>query len=562
MNKWAPTARVLNLYGPTECTVTSLTNSEITGPSNAASIGYGLGVLTWVVDPNNHDLLVPVGALGELLLEGPLLSLGYLNDKEKAASSFIFSPPWLLKGASHQSGRCGRLYKTGDLVSYRSDGSINYLGRKDNQIKLRGQRIELGDVEYHCRQNLAIEMDVVVEIVDLEGKQTLVAFICFLDAKEGVRPTRRSAGKGDSNPSIAWLAALATQLDDRLGKVLPRYMIPSRLIPIDSIPITISGKIERRRLKLLASSLSPEEMVDMDGLRSDARQEPTTEMECKFQTLWARRFTLTENSIGVNDSFFRLGGDSIAAMRLVGMARDDGITLIVATIFKNPRLSGMARQAVNADLVPLQDIAPFSLLTSNAHKHEVKEQAAERCNIDPALIEDIYPCTPLQEGLVAMTAKLSTAYISRNIIEIPEEIQIQRFMRAWDSVVTSNAILRTRIIQTKHGAMQVVVNKGIEWASSSNISSYMEQDAGLPMTMGTPMVRWAIIDTPDEHIKHRFVWTVHHALYDGWTLPIITRQFHQAYSGIESNNISQQSVNFNKFIKYLQTQGAEGSCAY
>ena len=562
VRSWIPKARVLNLYGPTECTVTSLANLKITGPSNAASIGSGLGVVTWIVDPNNHDHLAPMGAPGELLLEGPLLGLGYLNDKEKTASSFIYSPQWLQKGAAHKSGRCGRLYKTGDLVSYNLDGSINYLGRKDDQVKLRGQRIELGDVEYHYKQSSSIEIDVVVEIVDLKGSQTLVAFICFVDARKRIGRTGVTAGKEDTKDSLSRLTALAAELDDRIDKVLPRYMIPSSLIPIDNVPITISGKIDRRRLRHLASSLAPEQMVDMDGQQLGARKEPTTAMERRFQALWARLFDLTEGSIGVNDSFFRLGGNSITAMQLIRMARDEKIALTVAEIFKNPRLLDMARQATNAELFSSYDIAPFSLLTSNIHKVEVRAKAAERCNIDPTLIEDIYPCTPLQEGLVALTAKLPTAYISRNIIELPKQIDIQRFKRAWDSVVILNAILRTRIIQTKHGAMQVVVNEGIKWKSSSDLSSYVEQDTGSPMTMGSPLARWAVVYTPDDRVTYRFVWTIHHALYDGWTLPIITKQVHNAYNDVEANFISQQSVNFNKLIHYLQTQGAEESDMY
>jgi amino acid adenylation domain-containing protein len=151
-SQWATYARVLNMYGPAECTVkaTMAVLERHSAASSASCIGRGLGLCTWVVDSQDHQRLITIGAVGELLLEGPLVGAGYFRDTERTKASFIDSPEWLTCGnGTNHKGRQGRLYKTGDLVSYSSDGSLNFIGRKDAQTKINGQRLELGDVEHN-----------------------------------------------------------------------------------------------------------------------------------------------------------------------------------------------------------------------------------------------------------------------------------------------------------------------------------------------------------------------------------------------------------------------------
>ncbi len=117
-------------------------------------VGYSYGARTWLVQPDCPDRLAAIGTVGELLIEGPTVSRGYLNDSDKTIAAYIQNPPWLLQGAPNHPGSLGTLYKTGDLLRYNSDGSLDFLGRKDGMVKLRGQRIELAEVEYHVQANL------------------------------------------------------------------------------------------------------------------------------------------------------------------------------------------------------------------------------------------------------------------------------------------------------------------------------------------------------------------------------------------------------------------------
>ncbi|KAJ6110810.1 NRPS-like protein biosynthetic cluster [Penicillium sp. IBT 16267x] len=181
LSRWKDRKHIICRYGVSESPAASTIYDSSTSPNHPHSIGTAAGLVTWVVDPNNHNLLSPLGATGELLLEGPSLSRGYLNDPAKTTAAFIQSPEWLLNGAPGQPGRHGRLYKTGDLVRYMKDGTLTFVGRKDTQVKIRGQRVELGEIEHHIKDCLADDaQQVVVELVMLPGpipKPTLMVFV-------------------------------------------------------------------------------------------------------------------------------------------------------------------------------------------------------------------------------------------------------------------------------------------------------------------------------------------------------------------------------------------------
>ena len=483
--------------------------------------------MTWIVDISDHNGLAHLGAVEELVIEGPLVGRGYLGDPEKTADAFFQDPPWL----PLERHGC-LLYKTGDLVRYRPNGSIDYVGRKDTQVKVRGQRIELGEVEHYLLHCLPQGVEIVAKVIEPnERAAMLVAFLC-LPADE----VKKHVGR------------LATQLD----ALIPGYMIPSAYVAIEKMPITLSGKTDRKLLKKAGASLSPEQMiVDSSGLGAEERDEkPTTPVQSKLQGLWAQVLNIGIASISLNCSFFVLGGDSILAMKLVAAAREEGLLLTVADIFQKPRLGDLARAGIAVKgVVELEAIPPFSLLPPHT-EDAVRQAAAACCQVDEKSIEDIYPCTSLQEGLIALTARQNGAYVGRNVLKLPETTDLKRFQTAWETVVANNSILRTRIVHTSSGSVQVVLKRaeGIQWLYATNVSEYLECDRSMHMTPGSSLARWAII-SPTNGVPS-FIWTVHHALYDGWTFPMIADQFHQAYY----EQPLQREVGYNIFIKYLSMQ--------
>ncbi|KAJ5572239.1 non-ribosomal peptide synthetase [Penicillium sp. DV-2018c] len=334
-------------YGPAECTPTS-TILDTTASTDGA-IGRAAGVCTWVVDLENPDALAPIGAPGELWIEGPLVGQGYLGNAERSAQAFVRNPAWLQRGSpdGQHSRRSGGLYRTGDLVRYNGDGSLVFLGRRDTQIKIRGQRVELADIESHIRRAIgtvsdehAADMQVAVEYLHLKGSsdKSLVAFVSL--GKDSAM-----LSSDDFNNAVQRVAAQATE---QLIEQLPLYMLPSAYIPIQTIPVTTSGKIDRRQLQQIGTSLNISDVGRLSG-KAVQKRVPETEIEIRMQSLWAKVLQIDQNQISADDNFFQWGGDSIGAMRLVALARYEELTLTVRDVFQHPVLSDLCGQCRTGD---------------------------------------------------------------------------------------------------------------------------------------------------------------------------------------------------------------------
>ncbi|OBT64868.1 Nonribosomal Peptide Synthase (NRPS) [Pseudogymnoascus sp. 23342-1-I1] len=550
VKRWWGKVRVLNRYGVSECAAASTINCSASSPEEAIHIGKSLGLVTWVVDPENHDCLFPPGCIGELLLEGPLVSRGYLNDPEKTATAFIEDPAWLLRGARGSPGRHGRLYKTGDLVRYNEDGSLTFIGRKDTQVKIRGQRVELGEVEHHMRRSLvdAADASVVVEVITPEGSSNpmLVAFVGLAQAADGIDEGVKAA-----------MRKVTAGAEEKLAEVLPAYMIPSAYIPVSKMPMTATGKTDRRRLREIGGSLTLEQLAELNEPRAERRL-PTTAAESQLQQLWAAVLGVEVDSIGVDDSFLRIGGDSVGAMRLVGAARDQGLSLTVADVFKQPRLSEQAL-LVNADGgVVGEGPLPFSLLNNGLDKDAGCSCAATLLGVGAAQIEDIFPCTPLQEGLLAMTAKRKGDYINRSVLELQDGVDVDRFRVAWEDVRATMPILRTRIIDLPgQGLVQVVANEQIEWLEGNDLAVFVDNDKQRQIGLGTTLSRHGLVSDRDRE-KTYFVWTMHHALYDGWSMPLMLDEVEKAYR----RESREALVPFQAFVKHIASVDKGSARAY
>ncbi|KGO62069.1 protein of unknown function DUF4009 [Penicillium expansum] len=542
---WADHTQVMKGYGSAECSVCCAVAQDMKLLSNPQSIGRMAGGVSWVVDADNHHKLVPLGVVGELIVEGPILARGYLNDTKKTTEAFIDPPSWFSEFCERYNkiSRCGRrLYKTGDLVRYDADGSLLFIGRKDTQVKIRGQRVELGEVEHHVRQGLAGNAgpQAVAEVVTPLGSDVpmLVAFIAIgEEANESPDHVR------------AALAKLTQGVEDWLMEHVPRYMVPSVYIAVDMIPMTATGKTDRRQLRELGGALTLEQLAELQPSRSTLRV-PTTALEEQLHRLWTRVLKLPPNRIGVDDSFLRIGGDSITAVQLVAAAREDGLSLTVADIFSTPRLSDMAH-IVKIDSSVDEHIAPFSLLQPGIPVDLARTQVALQCKVDMGLVEDIFPCTPLQEGMLSMNAKRAGAYISQNTLELRGNVDIRRLERAWQEVVAMTPILRTRVVDlVGQGLVQVVVAGQAPFVTGQNLRAYLQADKNETMGLGKPLARFAIMDGPGA-LRPTFVWTAHHALFDGWSMPIIFKQLEQAYHGHTLDRL----VPFQGFIKHILQSG-------
>ncbi|MDJ0615616.1 MAG: amino acid adenylation domain-containing protein [Calothrix sp. MO_192.B10] len=311
-----------NQYGPSEShvvTAFTLTGSTDTWPA-LPPIGRPIAnIQMYILD--QFAQAVPVGIPGELYIGGVGLARGYLNRPELTAERFIPNP------FSQEEG--SRLYKTGDLARYLPDGNIEYLGRLDNQVKVRGFRIELGEIEVTLAQHPDLRQTAVILREDQPGDKRLVAYVC---PNEGPIPT-------------------SGQLRRFLWEKLPDYMVPGTFVTLEALPLTPSGKVDRRALPAPdASSL----------IRETSFVAPRDAVELQLAQIWSE--ILGVSPIGVDDNLIELGGHSLLATKIMGLVRDRfGVELPLNCLFECPTVAELAKEVLQSEGLtigpPLQPIS-------------------------------------------------------------------------------------------------------------------------------------------------------------------------------------------------------------
>jgi len=529
---WIDSVTLLDEYGPAENSIKSHSR-RIQHDTQPGNIGHSVTVRSWIVNISDHNKLQPIGSVGELLIEGPGLARGYVNLEETTRKSFIENPSWLPKELYGSR----RLYKTGDLARYDPDGTIVILGRADNQVKIRGHRVEFGNIEEHIRKVLPRHATVVVDFITMKSSRStgnLVAFIASISPTE--------------------FSSLGATIRLHLLKRLPVYMIPDALLHLDMMQTNISGKVNRPQLRKIGSGLEPGAFVFLSDLSKPlALSAPSTDMEVWMQNLWAEALGVPVSEIGANSHFIQIGGNSISAMKLVSLAKkaQPGFGLTVGDIFQYPILSDMAKSESwvkgIANGTSSSTIGRFALIRSPEPDSRAKFEQKIASAIGETLpIEDAYPCSPLQAGIMALSTKDPGLYIVQVVCILHASIDISRFKMACELVYDRAPILRTRIVQLQSILLQAVVRSKISWGSGHTLTEYLDTRNDGLMTINRPLTQWGIIEAPSENL---FVWSLHHAIYDGWSMGLILT----AIKDIYTHDVDwHPQKDFNLFIQYLE----------
>jgi amino acid adenylation domain-containing protein len=357
--KLMPLAKLINLYGSSEVSANATYYDTSLLPNPAHSVPIGRPINNTQVYVLNRDLQpTPIGVIGELYIGGDGLAKGYLNRSELTQKRFIDSP--FIPGK--------KLYKTGDLVRYLKDGNLEYLGRHDEQIKIRGFRVELGEIATVITQHPDIQESVVIASDDTQENQHLIAYVVTV--------------KQD----------IAAQLLPYLQQKVPNYMLPSAFVVLDALPLTPNGKVDKRALQ------------NYEIIRQVTNKffvAPRNFTELSLVKLWEN--LLNTSPIGVTDNFFDLGGHSFLAVRLMAQIQDRfGHNLPLSTLFENPTIEKLAiivsqpsRQSSNSPLVAINSDGkkiPFFCI------HGAGGNISPYFNLSKRLGED-YPFYALEDTL-------------------------------------------------------------------------------------------------------------------------------------------------------------------
>ncbi len=517
-------AQLHNLYGPTEAAVdvTSLT-CDPSRSLNTVPIGRPIAnTQIYILNPELQP--VPVGVYGELHIGGVSLARGYLDRPALTAQKFIPDPYGKHPGA--------RLYKTGDVCRYLADGTIEFLGRIDHQVKLRGFRIELGEIEAALRAHPLVRDAVASVQEDSHDEKRLVAYLVI---ENGSAPA-------------------PVDFRQFLKERLPDYMLPSALFVLDKLPLTSSGKADRKALpKIDRELIEPQESY----------VPPSTLTEKTLAEIW--RSVLGLERVGINDNFFEIGGDSILSMRVVIDARKSGIELRPKDIFAHQTIAELAAFADShkgrqAALQKRHDP------TINLVNH--REVNALLADGEP--VEDVYPLTPVQEGMLFHSAYSpeSELYFEQMSLTLTGEINSAAFRQAWQELINRHAILRSAFVwENVNEPLQVVRTEAqlpweeFDWRGISGpeqqgkLKGLLKTDRARGFDSSVaPLMRVSLARLADQN--YALVWSHHHMLLDGWSQPLLLKEFVGIYEALSNNGPAppNETAPFRNYLAWLQQQ--------
>jgi amino acid adenylation domain-containing protein len=468
---------VINNYGPTEYTVVGTSGRVFDVEQTEALPPIGRPIANtrvYLLDTNFQP--VPIGAAGELYLGGLGVARGYSGQAGLTAEKFLPDPFSALAGA--------RIYRTGDLARYRADGSLEYVGRRDQQVKIRGYRIELGEIE----AILGMHPGVRECIVHVEEEQ-LIAYIVVKQAGQEMR-----AG--------AWRAYLEEKL--------PAYMVPGRFVHLPSLPLTPNGKVDRGALVELE-----------EGGEEETKEQPQGAMEEAIAEIWAA--VLEQKRAGRHESFFESGGHSLLAMQV--MTRISGlfgVEVSLRKLFEEPTIAGLARRLREA---------------------LAGEGREERPGLAPVEREQDMPISFAQQRLWLLD-KVDSASNAYNIplaVQLTGTLDREALEYALQEIVSRHEVLRTTFGLDKHQNPVQIIHAEQQFSLPMEELFHLSEDertaaatrlateeALRPFYLNQgPLFRAKLLQL-DQH-EYILLLTMHHIVFDGWSMHILTREMVAIY---------------------------------
>lgn len=491
-------AEIRNLYGPSEDTTYS-TCYKLSSAKNYQTIPIGKAISNTQAYILDEELqLVPMGTIGKLYLSGDGIANGYLNKPELTAAKFIENP--------FAEGQ--KMYDTGDLVKWMPDGNLAFLGRKDHQIKLRGYRIELEEIENVISSFSENIGQAVVAVRKNNGEDFLAAYFTEIE-----------------NVS-------KTDLRAYLEKQLPAYMIPSYFTAVETIPLTPNGKINKDALS---------EITDAFIVKNEY-EAPSDAVENELVEIWEQ--TLGISPIGVNDHFFELGGHSLMISQIINaIYKNLNKSVPYKVFYTNPTIKDLRKSLKDQEYLPIP-LTPYS---------------------------ESYPLTHSQNRLW-MLSQLeggNEAYQISGAVVLKGQLNAYNFCNAFDHVITHHEVLRTIFKKNEEGTVKqyiipdnefhfAIENKDFSTSTSpyEEIQSYIgEKNKESYNLAEAPLFKASLLKTAADNFV--FYLSIHHLISDGWSLKVLTAQVLEYYTILESGNVipsPEHKIQFKDYAAWTQDE--------
>lgn len=515
LDVWGSKGVIYNFYGPTEATIGVTVYPRVPAAGRASNIGRQfINVGSYVLKPETEQPVLR-GGVGELCVSGRLVGKGYLKRDELTAQRFR---------TLQRSG--DRIYRTGDLVRLLHDGCFDFLGRADDQVKLRGQRLEIGEINHAIRKGVEAVTDVATLVVRNEAHQKdfLVSFIVAGDESR-----RREAGSCLEAIENKEASALCRRARDACRSKLPSYMVPTYVLQLPFIPLSANNKAEIKELRKFFSSLGQDKLVAFSSADKDRRAfDPR---EAKVARVLSAVRSIDPSILSPESSIFELGIDSISVLRFCRALKIEGFAQAAPSlVLQHPLIRDLASalEVPKVSLNPNSVAAARQLVQACAHKH--RPHVCRELGIPSDQIEYIAPCSPLQQGMISRSVA-DNAYYNTFRFMLSPEVSARFLREAYQRAVDALPILRTRFVGTVDGFVQVALKKcslpsswremqlcetSVEDAILNARESWISRNKGC---LAQPLEA-ALIDGGDPRGR-LLVLNIFHGLYDASSLTLV-----------------------------------------
>jgi amino acid adenylation domain-containing protein len=560
VDTWASNenAALVNAYGPTEMSI-GCTAAEVTRESNLKNVGqpYGNSVAHVLVPGSNRYTLR--GVAGELCFTGDLVANGYHNRPD--AKGFV----------DDFNGE--RMYRTGDIVRLMADDTLEYLRREDDQTKVRGQRLELGEISEAIRTSAVTTLGLnkvdVATMVAQHPKLSRTQIVSFVVPN----PAPNKAPESAEILRPAYDCNIASKVRAECRKVLPAYMVPDVIIPLTNLPLApSSGKADTKRLRVLFADIPIADMINYASSEQPNQPESNhrefTEAERSVRSAVKSTLAVDAADILINTNIFRLGLDSLSAISLAIKMQKLGYDCTVSSVLKTPVLEQLAlipQKVQNKGTLADRLTQTRSRITGL----ESRFRAIHSHGLDDSSIQGVKPCLPLQETLVAISLsnKAGALYINHVALRLSTEIDRSRLHRAWTRVVADHEILRTCFQEFENGIVQVVLrfddSRSVSWEDIATpdpeTASQLQQSESATTIISDiarkAPVRLTLFRPPSDDRNSILLISIHHALYDRASIAMILEELNMRYHSA----IPSAHTPFDSMIEYVCSQDQEVS---
>ncbi|UZO80610.1 amino acid adenylation domain-containing protein [Aquimarina sp. ERC-38] len=495
-----------NLYGPTEASI-DVTYYE-TKPNSKVYIGRPIqNIKTYILDKDYQP--VPIGVKGELFISGVGLAKGYHNKSELTRKNFIKNP-------FDSSKDYNRLYKTGDIARYTKNGNIEFIGRNDHQIKINGYRIELKEIQESLNKIDGVKQScVIVSKRDNSSKLSQYILAYYV-------------------PDTKFYLNSRNEILNKLSTTLPGYMLPKFLIPLEELPTTNNGKLDRKSLPKPDLKLANKYVA------------PSTVQEIQLCELWTD--ILGVNKIGVTDDFYSVGGDSILSIRLVSQMRKKGFDVTVKDILEYKNIQNILKNTTYNSVVHNIEYIPFSLIDP-----EIKQNIIASRNYD---VEDIYPASYLQTGMLIESFKNINKDVYHDVFvyEFFKEFDLEKFSTIWQKFINQHEQLRASFEVHNTGYVNIISKSYLVSSKIKILEAEIDIEEFVKMEKSNDFEidisgLFKLFIVPDrKQQKFVLIFSFHHSITDGWSIASLISEFVESYFDQASGEIKNK-VSYAKFIQ-------------